>query len=258
MAVNSTRFNPKTIDTVQWPVQNVQAFATTRYSPFDNCASYSLTPFSAFNLGDHVEDEPLNVQKNRQQLQTLFAPNKQIQWLKQVHKDQVITVNSHSSVPLTADAVITQNKHIVLSIMTADCLPILLANTQGHEVAAIHGGWRPLSLNIIQKTVTQMNTPVEQLCAWLGPCIGATAFEVGSEVKQIFVQQGLEFQTAFTQIAESKYLADLHSIAKIQLQKSGIKAVYQHSQCTFSTPERYFSYRREQKTGRMATLITCL
>ncbi len=255
--MNSTPFNPKTLDEVKWPVQNVQAFATTRHHPFQQIQPSYQNTFSAFNLGDHVQDQPAKVIENRQKLQTLFTANKKIQWLKQVHGDQVLTLENHSACPLTADAVITQKKAIVLAIMTADCLPILLADIKGKEIAAIHGGWRPLALNIISKTVMKMATPYQSICAWLGPCIGKTAFEVGEDVHTIFVRQNLEFQSAFTQISTHKYLADLQQIASIQLQQLGINAIYQHSACTFSMPERYFSYRRMSQTGRMATMISC-
>lgn len=253
--MNSTHFNPKTLDEVRWPVQNVQAFSTTRHHPFQQIQSYYPNDFLAFNLGDHVHDQPAKVIKNRQKLQTLFTANKKIQWLKQVHGDQVLTLENHSISPLTADAVITQKKDIVLAIMTADCLPILLADIKGQEVAAIHGGWRPLALNIISKTVMKMNTANHHICAWLGPCISKAAFEVGEEVYTIFLQQHLEFQSAFTQISTNKYLADLHQIASVQLQQLGINAIYRYSACTFSMSERYFSYRRMSQTGRMATVI---
>jgi hypothetical protein len=249
------------LDHAQWPVQNVQAFATSRIYPFKGQESKQYGAYDDFNLGDHVGDIKAKVLNNRDQLQKLLPKNTTIQWLTQVHSSDVLSVSHYSSAPLTADAMITSQKNIALAIMTADCLPILLSDQQGKTIAAIHGGWRPLSLNIIEKTVNRMRIPGEKIYAWLGPCIGKNTFEVGAAVRAVFVKQNAKFASAFALISaynnvEQKYLADLHKIAIIQLKNCAITKIYALPNCTVSMPERYYSYRRDKKTGRMATIIT--
>ena len=141
--------------------------------------------------------------------------------------------------------------------MTADCLPILLVSKFGDEIAAIHGGWRPLSANIINNTLDKMTTSPANLYAWLGPCISKNVFEVGEEVRAAFTQQRDSFCRAFTALKEGKYLADLHEIAKIQLNMQGITCINSLPECTYLNTEKYYSYRKNAVTGRMATLI-CL
>jgi YfiH family protein len=256
------------IELVKWPMHSsidegigqtspnnkVFAVQTTRITP-SNTLRGSSSPYQAFNLGLHVGDCPEQVNENRRYLQSLLPINAQIQWLNQVHGNEVVELSTISSEPITADAVITREKNICLAIMTADCLPILLASKSGDEVAAIHGGWRPLSANIIQNTMAKMKTPVKDLYAWLGPCISKSVFEVGSEVKAQFVEQCESFKSAFIATSEGKYLADLHKIAEIQLNVSGIKQISALAECTYSNTDKYYSYRKNAVTGRMATLI---
>ncbi len=158
---------------------------------------------------------------------------------------------------IVADAAVTNEKNICLAIMTADCLPILLVSKSGKEVAAIHGGWRPLAANIVSKTITKMKTPAADILVWLGPCISGSAFEVGGEVKSAFIQQGDSFNMAFTTKSNGKYLADLHKIARLQLESLGIKHISALSECTY-TNNKYYSYRQNAVTGRMASLICIL
>ena len=139
--------------------------------------------------------------------------------------------------------------------MTADCLPILLSHKNGSEVAAIHGGWRSLAANIIEKTLDKMHSKPAELVAWLGPCIGKYAFEVGSEVKEAFTQQGVAFNNAFIKQENGKYLADLQQIAQLQLQALGVSAISALAECTYQETNKYYSYRKEQVTGRMASII---
>ncbi len=258
----------KTTNAIQqaiWPVQNVQAFTTSRTHPFKlskNPQNIADDPYNFFNLGLHVGDSSINVEQNRSALLKLLPNNSQIQWLEQVHGNEVKQLTAHSIEPIKADAVITKNKGLALAIMTADCLPILLSNKEGSEIAAIHGGWRPLSQNIISNTVSKMTSENEQLYAWLGPCIGKQAFEVGKEVKDAFLKLSPEFSKAFIKIEESplrdkpnKFFANLQCIATIQLQQLGITHISYLAHCTHTMSDSYYSYRRENVTGRMATII---
>ncbi len=229
-------------------------------------------PFNSFNLGLHVGDNTDQVIYNRNQLKHFIrqqlstdpsisdkkiAEEVNIQWLEQVHGNVVVTVTNVDEQPIIADASITRQKNIALAIMTADCLPILLSHKAGNEIAAIHGGWRPLVANIIEKTIKNMHSQPCDIIAWLGPCIGKTAFEVGSEVKEAFIQLDLAFNNAFFKQKNGKYLADLHQIARLQLTSLGITEISNLSECTYHKTEKYYSYRKEQETGRMASVI-CL
>ncbi|PKH85082.1 peptidoglycan editing factor PgeF [Colwellia sp. Bg11-28] len=278
-------FTNATVELVKWPFNSsyslddkVLALQTTRLSPQLSLNS-SLTPslneqvssaFGDFNLGMHVGDNAERVTYNRnvlnrfisQQLfnktvksNTQLIDEVKIQWLEQVHGNEVVTITSVDEQARVADASITSQKNIVLAIMTADCLPILLSHKTGSEVAAIHGGWRPLVANIIAKTIAKMNSQPSDIVAWLGPCIGQNAFEVGSEVKLAFTQLDIAFANAFVKQANGKYLADLHQIARLQLVSLGVTVITSLAECTYQETEKYYSYRRKQITGRMASLI---
>ena len=270
--LNSTQLtiicNP--IHNVEWPVPNVLAFTTTRNNPTSSNQtrlSASNAAFNHFNLGLHVGDDPQQVLTHRHDLLSQLPENTQIQWLEQIHGAKVLSIESHSKQALIADAIITRKKNIALAIMAADCLPILLTAKDGSEIAAIHGGWKPLSKNIIANTINKMTTRNEDICVWLGPCISKLAFEVGEEVKTAFVNQSKSFAAAFTlslptsdqqyKKSQTKYLADLPLIAKIQLNDLGIENVHHLEHCTYTDESQYFSYRRENITGRMASII-CL
>ncbi len=253
----------------QWRVQNVLAFTTTRIHPTNNPPSNPKNNptnrptnssvlgsiYPEFNLGTHVGDNNDSVEVNRQFLTQCFRNNTQIQWLNQVHGDQVANITQVSQFPITADASVTREKNVALAIMTADCLPMLLSAHDGSVIAAIHGGWRSLLAGIISKSIAQMATKSSNISAWLGPCIGRNAFEVGQEVRQAFIQVSQDFELAFKEISPDKYLADLHLIATIELKALGIVHISSLEHCTFSMSDDYYSYRREGQTGRMATLI---
>lgn len=255
------------IEIVQWPVnssidessikKNVLAIQTTRRALADTL-SEKTSPYHGFNLGLHVGDCPSQVKNNRNFLLGLLPEKTKIQWLEQVHGSDVLAVSQVSEQAVTADAAVTCEKNICLAIMTADCLPILLTSKFGDEIAAIHGGWRPLAANIIDNTIKKMKTPTADIYAWLGPCISNSAFEVGAEVKAEFVEKNECFNTAFIEKPNGKYLADLHKIAKIQLEKLGVNQISQLPECTYSNTDKYYSYRKNAITGRMATLICLL
>lgn len=229
-----------------WPAPaNVHVVQTTRQG------GYGAKPFDSLNLGNHVGDDPLVVEKNRQSLAELL-PSEPI-WLEQVHGTHVIQAE-HTTCHPTADACVAHTVNAVCVVMTADCLPVLLCDQAGSVVAAVHAGWRGLAAGVIEATVSAMRTKPEQLMAWLGPAIGASAFEVGTEVRDVFMQHDDAAATAFMPHAE-KYLADIYSLARQRLSVLGIHQVYGGQYCTFSDPQRFFSYRRDGNTGRMATLI---
>ena len=262
----NTRAN-SAIEFVQWPVNSqlestdldnkVLGLQTTRVSP-NKSASENNTAYNHFNLGLHVGDFTKQVENNRQYLQELLPSKTRIQWLEQVHGNSVAEITSVTNQAIIGDAMVTREKNIALAIMTADCLPILLISNQGDEIAAIHGGWRPLAANIISNTVNKMHTAADNIYAWLGPCIGKEAFEVGGEVQMAFIEQDNIFSQAFSKQGNGKYLANLHEIATLQLNSLGIKQISTLSECTYSEPKKYYSYRKTPITGRMATVITLL
>lgn len=256
------------IELVQWPshaatidkalAKNVLAIQTTREAPSDSprgAHNDQTSPYQHFNLGLHVGDCSKQVEKNRQLLQALLPEKTKIQWLEQVHGNDVIDVIQVSKKAIVADAAVTTEKNICLAIMTADCLPILLASKNGDEIAAIHGGWRSLAANIVINTLNKMQTPAADIYAWLGPCISQRAFEVGSEVKATFVQQNPSFNSAFILKPDGKYLANLHTIAALQLEGVGINKFSSLPECTYFNNDKYYSYRKNAIAGRMASLI---
>jgi YfiH family protein len=256
------KLNHSTFDNIEMPVKKVQAFQTTRLHPNLPTTHSSLSSsncFEHFNLGLHVFDDSEVVLKNRQQLLTYLPEKSAIQWLDQVHGNNVVVAEHISASSIQADAVITRSPKLALAIMTADCLPILLCNSQGTEIAAIHAGWRSLVSGIIAETLTKMLSDNSELYAWLGPCISQNNFEVGVEVKNQFEGINPSFSLAFKQSNKSsdkeKWLADLQQIAQQQLSKLHVNNIVISNHCTFGENERYYSYRKEQKTGRMASII---
>jgi len=237
--------------------ETVLAIQTTRVSPY-RPFNDKTSPYQGFNLGLHVGDCEDQVKSNRQSLQDLLPEHAKIQWFEQVHGNAVAQISQVSQKTIVADAAITNKKNTCLAIMTADCLPILLVSKSGDEIAAIHGGWRPLAANIITNTLDKMKTPAADIYAWLGPCITKKAFEVGNDVKSAFVQQHEYFKVAFTEKSNGKYLADLHKIATLQLENLGINQISALPECTYSNTDKYYSYRKSRTTGRMATLICLL
>jgi len=244
-----------------WPApQNVRTLQTTRNG------GYSATPYASLNLGDHVGDAPLTVERNRMLLQSLL-PSEPV-WLKQVHGTVMADAGQTTCWP-QADACITTHPGAVCVVMTADCLPVLLCDEQGSVVAAAHAGWRGLCDGVIEQTVRAMNVPPPSLMAWLGPAIGPHAFEVGEEVRAAFVAQQPEAAAAFIPSPRplageggalapgegNKWLADIYQLARQRLHALGITRIYGGDLCTHTDHQRFFSYRRDGQTGRMGTFI---
>ena len=245
------------IQLLQWgSPQQIKTMITNRHGGF------SQPPFDSLNLGSHVGDDPTTVKKNREALK-IVLPNEPI-WLNQVHGTQVIDAdcrNDWSDVP-SADASVTSTPGKVLAIMTADCLPVLLASSDGKVVGAAHAGWRGLAAGVIEQTVALMRSKQTQqaqtqsdIIAYLGPAIGPHAFEVGSEVRDIFIAQNPASATCFEQLKENgKYLADIYGLATLRLNALGVEQIEGGDECTLQNPD-YFSYRRDQQTGRMGSFI---
>lgn len=232
-----------------WPLPaNVKAVSTTRLG------GASQQPYQGLNLGMHVGDKAEHVQRNRTQLQQELRLVDSPAWLNQIHSNRVIDLNASLTVVPDADGSYTQASGIACTVMTADCLPLLLCDTAGTQVAAVHAGWRGLADGIIEAALEKFTVPADQILAWLGPAIGPDAFEVGSEVREQFIAEQLQAEQAFKPYGE-KWLADLYLLARQRLQRFGVTNIYGGEYCTFGDPERFYSYRREGVTGRQASLI---
>ena len=234
--------------TPNWPAPiHVKALSTTRLG------GVSQAPFDSFNLGLHVGDRALDVLANRCYLQKKGKLPARPKWLDQVHGTQVVDADKLNG-PVTADASYSVNTGQVCVVMTADCLPILLCNRKGSFVAAIHAGWRSLLNGIIENTLAKYDHAPKDLIAWLGPCIGSDKFEVGSEVREQFIEKHSLASQAFKP-HEGKWLADLSLLATQRLKNLAVTDIHQHRACTYTNAEQFFSYRRDGDTGRMATAI---
>ncbi|QIB06705.1 peptidoglycan editing factor PgeF [Pseudomonas bijieensis] len=229
-----------------WPAPaRVKACVTTRGG------GVSLAPFDSLNLGDHVGDDPTAVAENRRRLTDQFAITPA--WLQQVHG--IAVVEADPTQVATADASWTDTPGIACAAMTADCLPVLFCNRAGTRVAAAHAGWRGLANGVLEATLDSLAVPADEILAWLGPAIGAQAFEVGPEVREAFIAQLPLASQAFAASPNAgKFLADIYQLARLRLAARGVTAVYGGGLCTVTDP-RFFSYRRNPRTGRFASLV---
>jgi YfiH family protein len=212
----------------------------------------SVAPWASLNLGDHVGDDPAHVAANRARLRQQLPAEPG--WLKQVHSVRVVELGreTHSE----ADASFTRQAAQVCTVLTADCLPVLFCDRAGSVVAAAHAGWRGLADGVLEATVAAMQVPPDEVLAWMGAAIGPQAFEVGDEVRQAFAGRHPEAAAAFLPGSKpGKWLADIYRLARIRLNRIGVQAIYGGGRCTFSEPDRFYSYRRDGVTGRMASLI---
>ncbi len=237
--------------TPDWPApSNVGTIVTTRMG------GVSASPFDSMNLALHVEDDPVSVATNRKLVASNIAAEFEWQWLKQVHGRQVHAMKTVQD-ELTGDGLTTQTPGLVCCIMTADCLPVLLCNMEGTEVAIAHGGWRGLADSILSSTLAAMESAPDSLLAWLGPAIGPEYFEVGVEVRDRFLRldDSEEMAMHFAPAAGGKYLANLYGIARRQLDLLGVQHVYGGTYCTFRDADLFFSYRRDGVTGRQLSAI---
>lgn len=233
----------------QWPAPaNVRACTTTR------TGGQSLPPYDTFNLGDHVDDDPVAVAANRERLVQRLGLAVQPVWLRQVHGVHVIDAAAPGAQP-EADAAYSFVPGVACAVLTADCLPVLLCDRAGTRVAAAHAGWRGLAGGVIEAAVRELHAPGEELLAWLGPAIGPDAFEVGDDVRAAFVGRDEGADAAFKRSANGKWLADLYALARRRLAALGISAVYGGDWCTYTDSSCFYSFRRDRVTGRMASLI---
>ncbi len=211
----------------------------------------SQAPWSSFNLGDHVGDDPTHVAANRASLRRQLPAEPA--WLRQVHSARVVEAGRDPNPE--ADASYSRETGQVCAVLTADCLPVLFCDRAGSVVAAAHAGWRGLADGVLEATVAAMQVAPREVMAWMGAAIGPQAFEVGDEVRAAFVAQQPEAAAAFVPHAPGKWLADLYALARIRLGHAGVEAVYGGGRCTFNETDAFYSYRRDGVTGRMASLI---
>jgi polyphenol oxidase len=231
-----------------WNVpSNIKAFSSTRQGGF------SSAPYHSLNLGAHVGDLIEDVERNRQSIcHQLSMPSPPV-WLNQTHSTNVIEVDNPTMNILDADGAFTQTRGVICSVMTADCLPVLLTNMEGNQVAAVHAGWRGLAGGILENVVSHFSGEV---IAWLGPAIGSAVFEVGDDVVEAFCCADSHAQQAFVaRDVQGKWLADLNLLATQRLNKVGVQSISSNQLCTYTDSELFYSYRRDGMTGRQASFI---
>ena len=230
-----------------WPVPaNVHAATTLR------TGGVSQGEFASLNPATHVGDDPDEVSQNRQNIKTMLDLPSEPVWLNQTHSNRVIKAEITGTLP-QADASYTDQSGVVCVVMTADCLPLLVCSADGAEIAAIHAGWRGLLEGVIDNTIAVLQS--RDLLVWLGPAIGPERFEAGDEVRAAYVAKSAEYASAFKQQNEDKWLADIYQLARINLAYLGVDKIYGGGLCTVTDHERFYSFRRDKVTGRMATLI---
>ncbi|TCK48939.1 hypothetical protein C8F00_1322 [Xanthomonas vasicola] len=252
-----------------WPAPpRIRALTTLRHG-----LGGSLAPFDTLNLGNRNSaegDVPAQVERNRALLAEALALPSTPHWLRQVHGVGVVRVDAPPAAPGStdganelpgaqepvADAAVTSVPGVVLAILTADCLPVVFAAVDGNEVAAAHAGWRGLADGVLERSMAAMRTPPQQLVAWLGPAAGPRVYEIGQDVFDAFVAHDAQAQQAFVATRPGHWRVDLYALARQRLQQAGVPAdaVYGGGLCTISDPQRFFSHRRDRRSGRMATL----
>jgi YfiH family protein len=248
----------------QWAApQNVRAVCTTR------AGGVSQPPWNSLNLGTHVGDNTDHVMRNRAQLE--MAIGAQPAFLEQVHGCDVLPLYADIPHGHKADGAVTRQPGLACTVMVADCLPVLFCDMGGKQVAAAHAGWRGLAgiggIGILERTVATFTVPAHveyaqqaiKIIAWLGPCIGPRAFEVGGEVRQAFVDSTQGAAECFTPLGGGKWLGNLPALARLRLQAAGVQTIYGNDGslpwCTVGNPLRFFSHRRDRVSGRQASCI---
>jgi YfiH family protein len=235
--------------TPAWPAPaNVHALTTLR------TGGYSGAPYASFNLATHTGDDAAAVDRNRALLRDRFSLPSEPVWLRQVHSNRVVSA-CPGGIGAEADGSWTGSAGCVCAVMTADCLPVLICNREGSRVAAVHAGWRGLHAGVVTNAVRMLESDPAELMVWLGPAIGPRAFEVGAEVFQAFADRNDENTSAFRRTDVQHWLCDLYQLARIELFNQGVTSVFGGNECTFTDEQRFYSYRRDGETGRMASLI---
>ena len=240
-----------------WPAPaNIHAATTLR------TGGVSQAPYFSLNPATHVSDAAEQVRQNRQIIREMLDLPSEPVWLEQIHSNRAVKAVNPPYPPLQkggrgdlqqADASYSDEAGVVCAVMTADCLPLLICSTDGMQIAAIHAGWRGLLAGVISNTVVAMQQ--QDLLVWLGPAIGPDCFEVGTEVREAFLEKSVAYSDAFKPQSNGKCLADIYRLARIELAALGITQVYGGTHCTMTEHERFYSYRRDSQTGRIATLI---
>jgi YfiH family protein len=233
-----------------WPAPpNVRAYSTTRVG------GVSGAPFDSLNLSFSSGDDERCVEQNRARVISALAIPEPPRWLNQVHGTRVVDAELARRRP-QADASTSNRPSQVLALMTADCIPVLVCDRHGRQVAAAHAGWRGLAAGVLESTIGALQSDPSDLLAWLGPGIGPEAFEVGPEVRQSFLAQDPQAARSFQRGNGDRLLADLYQLARQRLGRAGVNAVFGGEYCTYSDPARFFSYRRDGKrSGRMGSFI---
>ncbi len=238
-----------------WPAPpGVHALTTLRRG-----IGTSQPPFDTFNLGNRDAangDDPGTVESNRKRLIEHARLPASPHWLKQVHGVDVVRceTGSNGDEPV-ADASVTATPGVVLAILTADCLPVVFAADDGREVAAAHAGWRGLATGVLEATIAAMQTPAEHVVAWLGPAAGPLAYEIGEEVYRAFVDRDPASVAAFAATRPGHWRVDLYALARMRLAQMDVTRVHGGGLCTITDPQRFYSHRRDGRSGRLATLV---
>lgn len=232
-----------------WPApKSVVAGTTLRQGGVSTGTCESL------NLAAHVGDEPARVEENRRRLvEHLRLPADPV-WLDQVHGTRVARADTAEGSPV-ADGLMTSRSGVVCAVLTADCLPVVLAAADGGEVAVAHAGWRGLAAGILESAIAAMTGEPADLLAWLGPAISQAAFEVGNEVRDAFLAKDAGAAECFRANERGRWQADLYGLAARRLEGAGVRRVHGGGRCTYAESEAFFSYRRDGQCGRMATLV---
>ncbi len=232
-----------------WPApEGVVAGTTLRYGGVSNGS------FATLNLGAYADDDANAVCENRNRFRSICELPSEPRWLRQVHGSNVVIDPPSGETP-EADAAITRQPDVVCAVLTADCLPVIFAADDGAELAVAHAGWRGLASGVLEATVRAMSTDPANSLAWLGPAISQTAFEVGGEVRDQFLAHDPDAAGCFKENERGRWQADLYGLARMRLRRTGIEQVSGGEYCTFSEPERFFSYRRDGTCGRMASFV---
>ncbi len=237
-----------------WPAPNCVVAAVSLRN-----GGVSQSPYDSLNTATHVGDSLACVTRNRALLaERLQLPCEPV-WLNQVHGIDVVAAETVNGI-VDADGSFSKQTNVVCVVQTADCLPVFLCNREGSQVAAVHAGWRGLVAGVLEQAVStfEHHSPV---IAWLGPAISQAFFEVGEEVRQAFVSAATDEDKAATTAAfrpsqrEGHWYADLYQLARIRLKTVGVESIYGGQECCYGDSSRFFSYRRDGVTGRMASLI---
>lgn len=231
-----------------WPAPvRVRAVMTTR------SGGVSRAPYASFNLATHVGDDAAAVVENRRRLQSALQLPSEPAWLEQLHGIGVATVPGSRSG--SADAIVSFERGGVCAVLVADCLPVFLASRDGDRVGLAHAGWRGLAAGVVEAAVAALDCDPAILIAWLGPAIGPAAFEVGDEVRMAFTERDPAAAAEFRRGRDGCWHADLPALARRRLANCGVQSVHGGELCTYTDRERFFSYRRDGATGRMAALV---